>query len=115
MKLITATVRAIVPVLAVVGIGLATASSPATAAGPRCVAQVIVHEDNSYSGTALLVDGRIVADRWIVTSPRFQGQTWWSHRGTPGVGGSAEITANVGWSGDPTFRGLVCSIHRVRS
>lgn len=76
----------------------------ADAAPPRCEVQVTVHEDGSYSGTNVFFDGRLIAERWIVTAPRWQGQTW---RSRPG-----QVTANVDWNRrGPVFRGNQCGVY----
>lgn len=84
----------------------------AESAPSGCQVDVLIHEDNSYSGLALRQDGAKVAHEWTVTPPARQNTI--TLRRTPQ--GALLRVANVDWtSNGPRFRGADCSVVPVRS
>ncbi len=74
------------------------ATSDADAALPRCLTQVIAYEDGTWVGGQVTIDNRKVADAWLVTGPRYQGQTWRNSSG--------KVVRNFAFP--PTFAGQPC-------
>ncbi len=104
--------RLAAPFAAVLAIGVATVDTPADAAPARGAAEVLIHEDNSYSGLALYQDGHKVAHAWTVSGPRLQNSITLRRTHT----GSLERVAHTDWSSSgPGFRGQVCEIVPERS
>ncbi len=115
MSTATTVLKYAVPFAAVLAVGIASAAYDprlADAAPAKCSVEVLIHEDNSYSGLALRQDGAKVAHEWTVTPPALQNTI--TLRRTPD--GALLRVANVDWtSSGPVFRGQPCAVVPVRS